>query len=347
MRLIHPKQQTLADKSGVSISTFRRALAFFIKHGFIAVKNNGANKSCWYKVSKWFENTDIVMQLMRKLPIFYFALYIPMMAARAAEYRCINVFNIKNLYITTNIQCNNNKYDNVNTLASNKQIVRGKSMNAYESAKLKLKLTRVGQAELVLFEEEAVRYALDEYLKIAKRKNIEKPFGLFMAIAHRYSKQYNLPIDKNKHAHFQKLLRYTVNDLRSELEKKHTPRSIINNDYKNNDKVVMNNSNRLKFDEGDLKTSDNVYIVEDKNTRLTKKMQYSGPLSNSSSYVKMKQLEKGRIPLKDMSRDQLATEIENWQKNIDTPSSNQFLREIAITSLSQAVEELNRRKTDL
>ncbi len=88
-KLVYASQKTIARMSKVHIVTANRALAKLEDLGLIAIKNNGANKSCWYKSSTYFNDLFVMETLSKKLAIFYFTITMLISAAREDAIRCI------------------------------------------------------------------------------------------------------------------------------------------------------------------------------------------------------------------------------------------------------------------
>lgn len=62
-KLVYATQKKIAEIAGINITTCNRLLKELEQQGWIATKYNGANKSCWYKVTSFFKNISIIKSL--------------------------------------------------------------------------------------------------------------------------------------------------------------------------------------------------------------------------------------------------------------------------------------------
>lgn len=96
-KLVYASQKTIARISKVHITTANKALAYLEDLGLIAIKNNGANKPCWYKASSYFNNIFVMESLSKKLAIFYYSIRSLLSRSSADALRCIK--DLRNIYI--------------------------------------------------------------------------------------------------------------------------------------------------------------------------------------------------------------------------------------------------------
>jgi len=174
---VYARQDTLARKSGVSLSTFKRALKFWERHGFIGVKNNGANKTCWYKVSSWFRDLDVQKILSKKLTIFYFSIFNLLSGFKPVNYEDPNVFN---LFLKQQQQ---QLYHSMDRVVGNVEKVSQKGVNKMSNIlsqiKDELKLSNHQLDQLKEFDDKI----LSESLQVLKENsNIDYPFKFLLKV---------------------------------------------------------------------------------------------------------------------------------------------------------------------
>ncbi len=73
-RLVYATQARIAEMADVHFKTVQKEVKILASLGLIAKKYNGANKTCWYKSSKYFDDLSVMESLKGKLYIFYFTL---------------------------------------------------------------------------------------------------------------------------------------------------------------------------------------------------------------------------------------------------------------------------------
>lgn len=173
---IHASQINMAEKLKLHRITVNRSLQKIGKFGFIAIKNNGANKPCWYKISSWFFNTDIQQQLSKKLAVFYYTNKFATQLLISQTTRSINVFNF--IYKTTN------KLRNVNTSTYMEEkyqriLKKGKSVSVIEKIKQELALENYETNQLSNFDEVILQQA---YGILKSKSNVANKFRYLLGI---------------------------------------------------------------------------------------------------------------------------------------------------------------------
>lgn len=180
-KLVYTKHQTIADVTGWSVSTVKRAINKLQRLGLIAVKNNGANKSCWYKTSSWFNSIYVMESLSKVLSIFYFTILSLMSQNSANELRSTNVFN----FIYKIASCKQPKKEEQleRKEESQRKILKKKGKQMFEAIeiseyvkKLPLKLSVDQQVQLSRYSEQVLASAFN---KLKSKKNPRDPVRYF------------------------------------------------------------------------------------------------------------------------------------------------------------------------
>ncbi len=73
-RLVYASQARIAKMAKVHLNTAQKEIQALTDLGLIAKKYNGANKTCWYKSSTYFNDLGVMESLSKKISLFYFTL---------------------------------------------------------------------------------------------------------------------------------------------------------------------------------------------------------------------------------------------------------------------------------
>jgi hypothetical protein len=73
-RLVYASQARIAKMAKVHLKTAQKEIQALTQLGLIAKKYNGANKTCWYKSSTYFNDLGVMESLSKKISLFYFTL---------------------------------------------------------------------------------------------------------------------------------------------------------------------------------------------------------------------------------------------------------------------------------
>jgi len=71
-KINYGNQKRMAIQANVSRKTFNEWGGKFHNWRFLEKKTNGANKTCWVKVSRWFNDPEVQKALKNKLAIFFY-----------------------------------------------------------------------------------------------------------------------------------------------------------------------------------------------------------------------------------------------------------------------------------
>lgn len=217
-----PSQENIAKKLGISRKHVWETTEFLHEIGFLCKVNRGYKKSCIYRFNPELFKFNLRQILVKHFP---FLKWIPLTFLIALQDR--QIFNEVTLrrksLFNNNIIITYSKRTTPKSLYN--YLEKGKIMEqskptAYDEAKKLLKLTQVGMAKLLLFEEEALNYAIDQYkikLRI-KHKFYPTPFGFLFNTAQDYSKSNNLKLDWTKFYEWKEKLNWDKATANTEYE---------------------------------------------------------------------------------------------------------------------------------
>ncbi len=90
-RLNYSTQLSMAKEAKVSLATFKRILGKLEDYGLVAHKFMGVHKPCWYKISTFFNDTDVRKKLSTKIRSFFKTIWSSVKTT--GELLSINVLN--------------------------------------------------------------------------------------------------------------------------------------------------------------------------------------------------------------------------------------------------------------
>lgn len=200
-------QDYVAAITGYHVDTVNKYIKKLEKMGLLLHLNMGYKKTCLYKISSFFHKREIIESLKDIIPSLKLLLLVVVLKSTNSIFEKPNKLQIGHVGLIK--EYNKNKNINTNQI----QIYRKREfdlglnltkkgefdMDAYQEASEYLNLTAIGKVKLLVFDEEAIRFALGEYKKAKQYKmHIQKPFAYFYSKAMAYSKQFDLNLDFQK-----------------------------------------------------------------------------------------------------------------------------------------------------
>lgn len=265
---------TIAQKVDCSRKHVVETTNFLNEIGFMFKIKRGIKKTCLYRFPTEFFKFDLRQILVQYFP---FLKWIPLNLLTAVQDKHLleevtlrKIVLSRYLYLNTNttkqVTINvSNLYINrkLGDLVFKKNLKEEKKMNAYQEARQLLNLSLVGQAKLVLFEEQAIQFAIEDYKKALKiRKKIYRPFVYFFNIAKTFSIENKLKLDWKKYYEWKEKIGF--DEKSPDTEYKYQRGSTILKDNKFIDNSIVKNKDRVVVSPVVEKRtmSDNVYEVK-------------------------------------------------------------------------------------
>lgn len=189
MPVVYARADTLAKSAGVSLSTFKRACDFWELNGFMTKKNNGYNKTCWYKPSTWFKDKDVQKALAKKLTVFYFAIKAYLSASLLMSYDVPNVFN----FIYKNKQVPNVNTSTYEEREYQRKIKKGNEVSTVVDRIAKeLKLENYEISQLSNFSDDVLQQS---YKVLSRTKNVLNKYRFLLGCCKNIqAKSQNKPV---------------------------------------------------------------------------------------------------------------------------------------------------------
>lgn len=177
---LYPSQSgNIELKTGLENETICRAIKWLCQKGYLAKKGRGANKSCEYKVSSWFNDPWVQEQLKSILQVFYFTA-ISLISIQSLEKKLIKRSINDYYFIKKQQQQTSTVYTTTGRKKEyQKRILKKKGRTMLEEIKSALNLGEYETSQLSNFNEVVLK---EGWIVLNKNKDVKNKFRYLIGI---------------------------------------------------------------------------------------------------------------------------------------------------------------------